>query len=760
MRILHIEDNHHDAELVRGLVIREWPDADIRRVATAVDFTAALQVGSYDAILSDCTLPGFDGFEALRMAKARSPDVPFIFVSGTIGEDNAIEAVRLGADDYVLKDRIKRLVTAITRAVRDTRDRRSRHNAEARIGELVDCLNQATEALIVTDLDGKVTFWNQGAEQITGWPTMEAMGRSASQLFDATTFYRIASAAEKGRIEGVGNEVQIRDRSGRVRQIAVRITSLRDTAGRQKGRLIQGTDVTARWEAERQVREQAEMLNQAAEAIYIEDLNGRIIYWNAGAENVLGWNRSAVTGRTIAEFIHPDALPLVHAAKTETELSGRWCGELRMRTARGETAVLEVRQTLIRDEFGQPKAHLGIGTDVTETRELEEKFLRSQRMENLGLLAAGIAHDLNNTLAPILLATPMLREHVRDPLARQMVDTLESSAERGSMLVRQILSFTHGVGGEHQLIQVKHLLRDIVAVIAGTFPKSIRLDQTVPTTLWPIEGNPTQVHQVLLNLCVNARDAMPNGGVLQLRGENCVLDEAKAASIPEGRTGSFLVIHVADTGTGIPPEIMDRIWEPFFTTKAAGVGTGLGLSTVRGIVRSHEGFVTVVSKPGLGTCFRVYLPAAETEVLDVVPSSARSFPRGKGELILVVDDEREIREVTSTILSRYGYRVILAADGVEAAAIFSRRASEIHLVISDLHMPNLDGAMLARSMRRTNPGTKLLVVSGMASGLGGRDYNPDDFADGVLLKPFKSEALLEAVQKLLLATSSAVVPAP
>jgi two-component system, cell cycle sensor histidine kinase and response regulator CckA len=364
-------------------------------------------------------------------------------------------------------------------------------------------------------------------------------------------------------------------------------------------------------------------------------------------------------------------------------------------------------------------------------------------------------------LAPILLAAPMLRDHVNDPSALSLLNTLEKSAERGANLVRQILAFAHGTAGDHRLLQARHLLRDISSVIAGTFPKSITLEDHIPTDLWPIKANPTQVHQVLLNLSVNARDAMPNGGTLRLRAENVRLDDAAAAAIDGARSGSFVVLHVEDTGTGIAPEVLKGMWQPFFTTKETDKGTGLGLSTVRGIVENHNGFIQVKTELGRGSCFRVYFPAAEEELADRATAAPRPVQRGNGELILVVDDERQIREMTFTMLTRNGYRVLLAADGTEAALVFAERAAEIRLVITDLHMPNLDGAMLGRALRRITPTAKLLVMSGMSSSLGTRpDYKPEEFADAFLHKPFKPEKLLTVVHDLLRPNPHAAASTP
>ncbi len=629
MKILHLEDSPDDVELVRQVLREEWPDCEITWVATQGDFLDHLQRSRFDVILSDFKLPGLSGLDALRVAREHAPDTPFIFVSGTMGEDRAIEALRSGAEDYVLKDRMKRLNAAIARALRESEERRQRREAEHRIREQAALLNQAGEAIFITDLEDRISYWNEGAERLYGWKSEEVIGRRPPQLFD----FGMAS-------QGAGRD--------------------------------------------------------------------------------------------------------------ETFAKGQWAGELRTRNRAGEILVVESRQTLIRDEAGNPKARVCINADITGRKRLEEQFLRAQRMENIGLLAAGIAHDLNNMLAPILLAAPMLREHISDSSALAMLGTLEKSAERGANLVRQILAFAHGATGEQSLLQVKHLLRDTVAVMGGTFPKSIKLEDYIPGDLWTINANPTQIHQVLLNLCVNARDAMPNGGTLRLRAENQLLDAAVAGAIKGGRAGAFLVLQVEDTGTGISPEVLAHMWEPFFTTKGLDQGTGLGLSTVRGIVESLTGFVDVKSVAGRGTKFRVYLPAVDGPVVDPANPAVRPIQLGNGELILMVDDERNIREMTATMLTRNGYRVILAADGAEAVMVFAERGAEIRLVITDLHMPNLDGAMLSRALRRIKPGMKVLVVSGMSSALGQRPgFKLEEFADGFLQKPFKPAMLLAKVHELL-----------
>ncbi|MES1194728.1 MAG: ATP-binding protein, partial [Opitutus sp.] len=291
----------------------------------------------------------------------------------------------------------------------------------------------------------------------------------------------------------------------------------------------------------------------------------------------------------------------------------------------------------------------------------------------------------------------------------------------------------HGTTGEPRLMQVRHLARDIIEVIEETFPKSIKLEQNFAADTWPIRANPTQIHQVLLNLCVNARDAMPRGGQLRLRTTNRRLEPAQALAIPGARPGAFVVLEVSDTGTGIPPEALKHIWEPFFTTKEAGKGTGLGLSTVRGIVESHQGFIELETAPDRGTTFLINLPAAEADASADTLAPAPYLPRGDGQLLLLVDDESANRDVTHATLARYGYRVLAASSGTEAVSIFIPRSDEIRLLITDLHMPNLDGASLTRILQRIKPGLKVLVISGLSSGPAGTETErPEQFANDYL----------------------------
>ena len=751
VKVLHLEDNDLDAALIQKLIRAEWPACQITRVATRFAYTGELQFRRYDVILSDFTLEAFNGFEALALAQERVPDTPFILLSGTVSDERAIEAIRSGARDYVLKDQMPRLTVAIHRALKENDEREGRQEAERYSRELAGFLNKAREAIIVIDLENRITFWNRGAELLCGWSATEVSHQTPEQLFGAKGAGAIATTLRITTDQGEwSGELEISTKGGQSRLVEFRISLVSDDEGKPQGRLAICTDLTEQKLAERRIRDQADMLDQAREAIIITDLQGRVIYWSAGAERIYGWQSDEAAGKTVDDlFPEEEDMRRLRSAREITQAQGEWYGVMHLRDRLGKPRVVEVRRTLIRDENGRGKAHLSIASDVTEQKRLEEHLVKVQRLENIGLLASGIAHDLQNMLAPMLMAAPVLRETVKEPSALRLLEILESSAERGAALIRQILVFSQGASGEPQVLQLRHVLRDISMFMEETFPKTITVEERIAADLWQVKANPSQLHQVVLNLCVNARDAMPSGGKLFLRAENCRLDEPAAAAIAGGRAGAFVMLQVEDTGTGIAQDVLAHLWEPFVTTKGAENGTGLGLSTVRGIVNNHGGFVHLDTKLGRGTSFQVYLPAVEIKDSSPTPTSSTA-PRGNGELILVVDDEPPIREMIGKMLVRHGYRILAASDGVEATAFFAKHANEIRLVVSDLNMPNLDGAMLARVLKRMSPNVRVLIVSGLSQPEANRPgFRPEEFTGAFLRKPFKADDLLNKVSQLL-----------
>lgn len=498
---------------------------------------------------------------------------------------------------------------------------------------------------------------------------------------------------------------------------------------------------------EERIREQASLLDRARDAIVVRDLRHVVTYWNQGAERLYGWTAAEAVGRSVESLIQPGSDRFLEATSLLLK-QGEWAGELVQLRRDSSPLTVESRWTLLRDEAGEPQKVLAINTDISERKRLEAQFLRAQRMESIGTLAGGIAHDLNNVLAPITMSIGLLQEHVTDPEAREILSTIEISAARGADMVKQVLSFARGMEGPRIPTDVGGLLEDVGRIVRETFPRNIhfRTDPTADT--WKILGDPTQVHQVLLNLCVNARDAMPQGGELRISAENVTLDEHFAEMSGQASPGPYVRLGVSDTGVGIAPAIIDQIFDPFFTTKDVGEGTGLGLATARAIARDHGGTLAVQSEEGSGTTFVLYLPALPSKPAVEQPRNARSRRKGSGELILVVDDEEAVCRVTRRTLEAHGYRVLTAPDGADALGLYARACDEVAVVLTDLMMPVLDGPSTIRALKRMNPDVKVVAASGLSvDGVMARAA-----AAGVrhfLWKPYTAGRLLEVLDEVI-----------
>jgi len=348
----------------------------------------------------------------------------------------------------------------------------------------------------------------------------------------------------------------------------------------------------------------------------------------------------------------------------------------------------------------------------------------------------------------MLMATGLISCRPGDTRSAEMLAMIESGAQRGANIIRQLLTFSRGIEGQRVTVQPRHLILEMAEMARATFPRNITVKDNVPRDLHPVSADATQLHQVLMNLCVNSRDAMPVGGLLTLRAQNVELHADRLPSHPDAHPGRHVLVTISDTGTGIPAEVIDRIFDPFFTTKPIGKGTGLGLSTTLGIVKSHGGFITVESTPGAGATFGIYLPA-EPETGGAKAPAVPAAPRvGNDELVLVVDDEVAIRQVTSAILRTRNYRVLLAASGEEALAARREHANEIELAIVDLMMPGMGGLEFIRRLRVVSPGIRVVAVTGMEPGDDRAVLAAMGVAD-ILLKPYVPHQLLEVVAQAL-----------
>jgi two-component system cell cycle sensor histidine kinase/response regulator CckA len=523
LRILHLEDDPNDTELLSMILADEKIPCEIHRVETRKDFEGSLEKQRWNLVISDFSLPSFDGLKALALIREKFGEMPFILFSGTIGEETAVECLKRGATDYVLKQRPARLVAAV-RAIFTAADERERRK------------------------------------------------------------------------------------------------------------------------------------------------------------------------------------------KSEEELK---------RSAERE-------------------------------KEMEARFLRMQRMESIGALVSGIAHDLNNALVPILMGCGFLRSESLNDESQQILSTMETSARRGADMLRQVLAFARGVEGKKTPVQLKALLREMEKIARDAFPKTIQVRTQVTPDLWPVLGYPTQLYQVIMNLCINSRDAMPKGGQLSLHAENVQLDGTASQLHREAAPGPYLRFTVSDTGEGMSPEIQEKIFQPFFTTKELRGGTGLGLSTSLDIVKNHGGFITVKSEVGQGSQFSVYLPALTTTGAQETDPQLSRLPSGNGELILLVDDEVSICEITKAALENYGYRVLVANSGPEAVTIYAGKRNEIHLAITDTGMPFMDGHATSIALKKINPALKIIMASGSVLDKDAKETAPDPNVSAFAPKPYTVEKLLTIVHEVLL----------
>lgn len=542
------------------------------------------------------------------------------------------------------------------------------------------------------------------------------------------------------------------------RWFRVMITPVRDQ--RIRGAVVMHLDVSEKRASEAALRETERALRESRTLQLLAERMGRIGGWRVelpGLSVVWSDQVCAIHGVPAATRPTPKEAIAMYAPAHRKTVARAFTACIK----RGEPFDIEVQVIAgtehkwvraigqaRREASGETVAVEGALQDITEQKRLEQQFLRVQRMESVGTLAGGIAHDLNNVLTPILMSTELLRLSDAAADRLDLIEGIEKAAKRGADMVRQVLTFARGAEGRRVHVPLDLLMNEVEKIARETFPRNITVRADIPREVTPVLGDATQLHQVLINLCVNARDAMPQGGDLTLTLSELVLDEQYAGMNAEAKPGAYVVIQVEDTGTGMSPSVLERIFEPFFTTKELGKGTGLGLSTSVAIIKSHTGFIRAYSEPGRGSRFRVYLPAAADAGSAVSEPAVNAVPRGDGELILVVDDEAAVRTITGHTLETFGYRVVTAGDGAEGVAVFAARRGDIRLVLTDMMMPVMDGTALIEVVTRMDPNARIIAASGLHTH-GKALRAPESSVRKFLSKPYTAERLLSAVREVL-----------
>lgn len=632
---------------------------------------------------------------------------------------------------------------------------RQRLHMQAGADKLQAIFDAVPECIQLLQGDGTVLEMNRaGLKLVDAESFDEVLGRSMLPLVVPDDREKVRTAvADAAAPKGVDNHFrfEILTPKGVARCLEMMLVPFTDTTTGQHLALTVSRDVTQRNLADERLRRSEASLANAQRMARMGnwdfDVATRELHWSDQVHEIFGVEKTGATTsyESFLASVHPEDQERMHAAHVTTMNGGpRMNLEHRIVLPDGTEKIVHEQGDLQRDAAGRATHLSGTVQDITERKLLEQHVLRAQRMDSLGTLAGGMAHDLNNALTPILMSLALLKMKFPDEKSHELITVLDTSAQRAADMVRQVLAFARGVEGERQELQVADLLHEVMNIARDTFPKNIRVEASLPPKLWPVRGDATQLHQVLVNLCVNARDAMGHGGTLKLAAENLEIDSQFIGMHLEAKAGRYVLLQIADTGCGMSSAVLERMFDPFFTTKEMGKGTGLGLASALAIVRSHGGFIRTTSAVGKGTKFNVYFPASD----GMTSSSAQAtveLPEGNGELILVVDDESSVREVTRQTLEAFGYRVLVATDGADAVAVFASHRESIAVMLTDMMMPVMDGPELIKIVRHLSPELPILAASGVLAddniaALGVHTFLP---------KPYTAEKLLKILAGIL-----------
>jgi len=732
LRILHLEDEPDFCELVKDLLNKEGLAADIVLAQDLAGFIAALGQREFDLILADYRLPTCTGLDALREARQRCPGTPFVLVSGVVGEQAAIEAMKGGATDYVLKQSPERLGPAVRRAVREAENQRARQRAEAELrrreGYLRALMENSLDVLSILNRDGVYRYNSPSLKQVFGYEPAEMAGQNAFALVHPEDLAGARQSFERALQNPqlrLTHQLRFRRRDGTWCDIEV-VGHNRLDDPEIAGVVLSTRDISQRKRAEEAHRLLAAAVEQSAETIVITDVQGKMLYVNPAFERIAGYSRQEALGanpRLLKSGKHDAEF---YAWMWRTLVKGEvWHGRIINKRKDGALYEEDASITPIRDAAGQIVNYVAVKRDVTREVQLEGELRQAQKMEAIGRLAGGVAHDFNNLLTVIRGNAELLLMEEEEKLGagpRECLKQVIAAADRAANLTRQLLIFGRKQTMQMQAVALNDLIANLTKMLKRLVREDIRLECRYAAQLPFVRADPGMLEQVLLNLVVNARDALPQGGELLIATEAASVTAARAETDPEARAGEYACLTVRDTGTGIAAEHLQRIFEPFFTTKDVGKGSGLGLATVYGIVKQHQGWIEVASHLGGGTTFKIFLPAMAGPAAKGATAPAEpKLPRG-AETVLLVEDEEPVRLVTRRVLERYGYTVLEAGNAREAREVWRKHREQIALLLTDMIMPEgVTGRDLAEELREGRPGLKVVFMSGYSAEVVGQD---------------------------------------
>jgi len=761
LRLLLVDDNPDDRALILRELRHAFSDLAVTEPTDAGAYRAALQDGAFDLVVTDCQLKWSDGLTVLREVKARRPDCPVIMVTGTGSEEIAVQAMKDGLDDYVVKSpkHRGRALAAAHAALERAAQRRVVHEAEERYRDLFDGM---PVGLYRSTVEGRILDANPAFTRMLGYAD-----RNQVLALDATGVYVDAGARRRwlATLEhgdrAPAFEVEIRRRNGDTIWIRDTARAVRDAAGRIASIFGAAEDITNERETVAALRQSEAALARAQEVAHLgsweldltnlDDLNANPLTWSDEVYRIFGHAPRAFPASNDAFFraVHPDDVPRIQAALERALREGvPYSLEHRILLPGGAERTVQERSVIERDAEGQPVRMVGTVLDVTERRRLEDQLRQAQKMEAIGRLAGGVAHDFNNLLTAILGSADLLLDTLPPgEEAREEAGEIRAAGERAADLTRQLLAFSRQQVLEPRVLDVNTVLTGMEGLLRRLVGEDVDLRIVTGVPLGATRADRTQLEQVLLNLAVNARDAMPEGGKLTLETADVDFEPATLRRHSGVEPGRYVMIAVTDTGAGMDAATRERIFEPFFTTKAQGKGTGLGLATVYGIVRQSGGFIWVYSEPGQGSTFKVYLPRVDAPVEAAEPP--RRAPARLGtETVLLVEDETVVRTLARKVLTANGYTVLPAAGGREALALVAGHAGPINLLLTDVVMPEMSGRQLAEELRARFPALPVLYMSGYSDEAVVR-HGVVDVGSSYIQKPFTPDSLARKVRGVL-----------
>lgn len=759
LRVLILEDNQRDAELFIQKLKETGFSFDADTVDTEQAFVASFQSRVYDLILSDYSIPEWSGLEAFRFVKRSGINIPFVLVTGTLGEEAAVDLIKEGVADYILKDRLARLPSAVRRALEEkrTRDEAARarqalRDSEEKVRLLLD---STAEAIYGINLEGHCTFCNPACVRLLGYDDpSDLLGKQMHALSHRTRpectprsveECPICAAARAGRGIHLDEQLLWKKDGSSFPAECWSHPMLQD--GKSIGSVVTFLDITERKQIEDNLRRVASVVESSQDAIISQTLDGIILTWNLGAEQIYGYSRSEVLGKPLAIIVPPDRQNEFQGILKKISWGEKveQLGTICVRKD-GKQVPVSLSVSSIKDANGKIVGASVIARDITETKHLEEMFLQAQKMEAVGRLAGGVAHDFNNLLGVIIGYSDIVEARLKDDdPVRAKVAQIKKAGQGAARLTRQLLAFSRQQILDSRILDLNSVVTDVQKMLQRLIGADVEMVTSLCPNLATVKADQGQMEQVIMNLIVNSRDALPDGGTLTIETSNVELDDLYVLSHPELTAGSFVMLAVTDTGTGIDAETQKHIFEPFFTTKEQGKGTGLGLSTVYGVVKQSGGSISVSSEVGRGTTFKIYLPQTQAAAERDNPEPKRLFEGT--ETILVVEDEESLRKLTCEMLLENHYTVLEASNGFEAHEIAQLHEGPIHLLLTDVVMPRISGPSLAKSLMARNPNMKVLYMSGYMNSsvvqelaISGSEF---------LQKPFMSDTLTRKVREIL-----------